>query len=353
MNELLSMASDRRQQVFEQAAARMNLAAVGMEKDFWVCWILDKLFRLSSGQHLTFKGGTSLSKAWQLIERFSEDVDITIHRDALGFDGENAPHAAPTKTQRRKRLDKLRTACEEYIANKLSAELGMAISVDLPDRSTWSLDPDPEDSQSLLFKFPSEFSNQAEYLRPWAKIEMGSRADVEPAEIVTIRPYVAEVFPDIFQKAEIKVRSILPVRTFWEKAMLLHEETFRPEGKSRKAGMARHYYDLYQMIKAGIGDKAAADMVLFEQIADHRENYFEYNWINYDTYQPGRLQIVPLEKQLPYWQTDYSNMQGEMFFGEAPDFEEILEQVQKFQDKFNLLEEQPGNTTQTSDLPSL
>ena len=102
MNNMLGMTNDRRRQVFEQTAARMNLAEIAVEKDFWVCWTLNKLFTLPCGQHLTFKGGTSLSKVWNLIDRFSEDIDITIHKDALGFGGSNAPHTAPSKTQRKK-----------------------------------------------------------------------------------------------------------------------------------------------------------------------------------------------------------------------------------------------------------
>ncbi len=116
MTSLLKITDDRRKQIFEQTAARMNLAEIAVEKDFWVCWTLDKLFQLSFGRHLTFKGGTSLSKVWKLIDRFSEDIDITIHREALGFGGDNAPHAAPTKNQRKKRLDALKAQCEQFIS---------------------------------------------------------------------------------------------------------------------------------------------------------------------------------------------------------------------------------------------
>jgi hypothetical protein len=335
MNTLFGMDANRRRQVFEQTAAKMNLATVAVEKDFWVCWTLDKLFQLPCGQHLTFKGGTSLSKVWKLIERFSEDIDITIHRDALGFGGEDAPHAAPSKSQRKKRLEALKAACEQYIAGTLFTELHASITSDLPEQSTWTLKPDTEDSQTLLFEYPSVFPTQAEYLRRWVKIEMGGRADVEPADDVTIQPYVAEAFPDLLSNANIGVRAILPVRTFWEKAMLLHEESFRPADKQRKTSLARHYYDLYRMILRGVADEAAADLELFYSIANQREMYFQYTWVDYSTYKPGQLRIVPVEEQLIAWQADYRNMQGEMFFGDVPGFEEILEAVRRFQDRFN------------------
>jgi Nucleotidyl transferase AbiEii toxin, Type IV TA system len=335
MNTLLGMDANRRRQVFEQTAAQMDLAAVSVEKDFWVCWTLDKLFRMPCGQFLTFKGGTSLSKAWKLIERFSEDIDITIHRDALGFGGDNAPHVAPSKSQRKKRLDALQAACEQYIAGPLLTELHTAITSDLPEHSVWTLKPDIEDNQTLLFEYPSVFPTQAEYLRRWVQIEMGGRADVDPAANVTIQPYVAEVFPDLLSDANARVRAILPVRTFWEKAMLLHEESFRPADKQRKTSLARHYYDLYRMILAGVADQAVADLELFHRIANQREMYFQYTWVDYSTYIPGQLHIVPVEVQLKVWQADYSNMQAEMFFGEVPGFEEILEAVRQFQDRFN------------------
>lgn len=329
------MTNDRRRQVFEQTAARKNLAEIAVEKDFWVCWTLDILFKLPCGQHLTFKGGTSLSKVWHLIDRFSEDIDITIHRDALGFGGSNAPHTAPSKNQRKKRLDALKSACELYIKDTLLDELDTAITADLPADETWSLTPDPEDSQTLLFQYPSVFPTEAEYLRRCVKIEMGARADVEPADNVVIKSYVAETFPALIPDADVNVRALLPVRTFWEKAMMLHEEGFRPPNKKRKVSLARHYYDLYRMIIAGVADEAAADLELFQNIANQREMYFNYGWVDYTTYTPGQLHIVPGDEQLPDWTADYNNMKDEMFFGDPPDFEKIIKEVRQFQDEFN------------------
>ena len=335
MKHLLSITDERRKLIFTQTGAHLNLAEVAVEKDFWVCWTLAKLFALPPGQHLTFKGGTSLSKAWKLIERFSEDIDITIHRDALGFGGDNAPHAAPSKTQRKKRLDDLKAACERYIAETLFPQLHAAILADLPAEGSWSLQPDPDDSQTLLFAYPSVFPTRAEYLHRSVRIEMGGRADVEPAAEVVIKPYVAEVFPKVLPDAGVVVRALLPVRTFWEKAMLLHEESFRPVGKKRATSLARHYYDLYHMILAGVADAAIADRELFAAIAAQRETYFHYTWVDYTTYQRGRLRLVPEAEQQREWQADYDRMKDEMFFGVVPDFAEIIDQVRRFQDRFN------------------
>jgi hypothetical protein len=315
------------------------LSEVAVEKDYWVCWTLDKLFRLPKwGKHLTFKGGTSLSKGWKLIERFSEDIDIVINRGALGFDGENAPETAPSRKQTKKRLDGLRLACQECVEGAVLPALHAAISGEIPASPAWELinDPGDPDHQTLLFRYPTAFAEGGTYLRRTVKIEMGARSDTEPSVPIEITPYISEVFPDLLPDAKVAVCAVVPKRTFWEKAMLLHEETFRPDDSARrKEYMARHYYDLYRLIEAGVGDEAAADLALFSCIAEHREVFFRHTWVDYATLAPGQLRLLPTEVQLPDWRADYVNMQREMFYGEAPSFNVILEKVRGFQDRFN------------------
>ena len=144
-----------------------------------------------------------------------------------------------------------------------------------------------------------------------------------------------DAFPDLFPQAHFSVRAVSRERTFWEKAMLLHEETFRPPEKKRQARMARHYYDLFRLIDAGVGHKAAGDLELFERIATHRQIYFHYTWVDYDTLCPGRLKLVPSDEQLASWKSDYSVMKDEMFFGKPPEFEDLIQTAREFQDEFN------------------
>lgn len=339
MKEFLEMSDDRRRLVCTQTGAQLNLAEVAIEKDFWVCWTLQKLFLLPEwGDHLIFKGGTSLSKGWKLIERFSEDIDIVINRGALGFDGDNAPENAPSNNQKKKRLDALKVACQDCVGNFIHPALKDALESELPQRLEWTLelDSDDPDGQTLLFVYPTAFPESAAYLRRAVKIEMGARSDTDPSELIEIKPYISEAFPDLLSEPMVGVRAVMPIRTFWEKAMLLHEETFRPpEKKRRKVGMSRHYYDIYRLIRAGIADDAANNLELFKSIAAHRETFFRYAWVDYDTLEPGQLRLLPTNEQLPDWQADYVNMQQEMFFGEVPSFEEILTLVADFQNRFN------------------
>ena len=335
MNEFIALPEARRRLICTEAGAQLGLSEAAIEKDFWVCWTLRKLFDLPEwGAHLTFKGGTSLAKCWNLIERFSEDIDIVIDRDVLGFSGSDAVEQARNKTQTGKRLRALMQACRQHISDGITPALLDVISSELRETGEWRLEPDPEDKdeQTLLLFYPSAFPAPAAYLRRAVKIELNPRADVDPTKSVEIRPYISDVFSSLFREPGTAVRSVMPIRTFWEKAMLLHEENFR---QRHRAGMARHYYDLYRLILAGIGDQAAADKALFRRIVNHRRVFFRYTWFDYSTLKIGRLRLVPADADWPTWQADYENMQGEMFYGEAPAFEDVLAVVGEFQDKLN------------------
>jgi hypothetical protein len=339
MKTFLSMPDERRNLICTQAGARLNLAEVAVEKDFWVCWTLDKLFRLPTwGEQLTFKGGTSLSKGWKLIERFSEDIDIVVNRRTLGFDGDNAPESAPSKKQMRRRVAALAVACQKCVKENIYPALQRAIAADIPASLIWDLvdDPADPDGQTLLFNYPTTYPTGAVYLRRAVKIEMGARSDTEPSAAIKITPYISDAFPKLFPDNKVEVRAVLPKRTFWEKAMLLHEETYRPiDGKRRKEYMARHYYDIYRLIDAGVADEAINDEQLFAQVASHRVVFFRQNWVDYSTLVRGKLRVVPIDDQMTDWRSDYNNMKQEMFFGEAPNFEIVMERVRAFQDTFN------------------
>jgi predicted nucleotidyltransferase component of viral defense system len=338
VNEFLLLPEERRRIVCEEAQGRLGLPPATIEKDFWVCWTLKKLFNLPKwGQHLTFKGGTLLSKGWGLIKRFSEDVDIVINRHALGFGGDMAPDHAPSKKQTRKRLDAMKEASQKCVNKVLLPLLAEVVDQEVPAELTWHLEPDPDDpdEQTLLLTYPTVFSDQMAYLRQVVKIELGARSDTEPTQDVNMHPYLKDAFPNVFPQSHFSVRAISLERAFWEKAMLLHEETFRPPEKKRQARLARHYYDLYCLIDAGVGQKAAGDLDLFKRIAAHRQVYFRYTWVDYGTLRPGFLRLVPSEEQITTWKSDYSAMKDEMFFEKPPEFEDIIQAIKHFQEEFN------------------
>ncbi len=338
MNAFLQIPEARRLLAFQQVDAEMGLQAVSVEKDFWVCWTLRELFRLPGiGEHLTFKGGTSLSKAWKLIERFSEDFDLVIGKEVLGFGGDAAPDKALSNKQRKLRLEGLMESSRRWAQGTIQPAFAARIA-ELLGSTGWKLEVDPEmaDGQCLLFHYPSIFPpGSAGYVRPVVKIELGARSDDWPHETKTIQPYVIERFPVLDSNASFPVQVLSAERTFWEKACLLHEETFRPADKPRKLRMARHYYDLWCLLRAGVGKKAMADRLLFSRVAEHREIFFRYAWVDYSTHKPGTFRLSPPAEHVPQWRADYREMLGPMFFGETPTFEQLMEAAAKFQRAFN------------------
>jgi len=245
MQKFLRLSKEDRQLAIEQTAARKGWVPSSVEKDFWVCWTLEQLFTLPElTGHLTFKGGTSLSKAWGLIDRFSEDIDLTIGRNALGFGGENSPERAPSTKQQAKRLKALRAACGALVRDTLLSTLSSRFVAELgADGWQLVLDLDDPDAQTLLFFYPTCFGvTQARYVRPIVRIEFGARSDPWPVYERAVRPVIAEIFPQVFTQPETIVHALAPARTFWEKAMLLHEETYRPADKPRSRGAARTEY---------------------------------------------------------------------------------------------------------------
>lgn len=338
MDDFLQLTETRRLFAFQQVDESMGLQAVSVEKDFWVCWTLRELFLLPGiGSHLTFKGGTSLSKAWKLISRFSEDIDIIVDKEVLGFGGKEAPDQAPSNSQRKVRLEKLMGSGKTWVQSTLQPAFKSRIDEALGAHG-WKLevDPDMPDGQCLLFYYPSVFPpNRAGYVRPVVKIELGARSDDWPNEEKRIQPYVIECFPALDPHPGFTIRVLAAERTFWEKACLLHEETFRPANKPRKLRMARHYYDLWSLLRAGVGHRALSQMDLFHRVAEHRELFFRFSWVDYSSHKPGTFRLIPPEDHLVQWRTDYQEMLGPMFFGDTPTFEEIINEVSKFEKTFN------------------
>jgi predicted nucleotidyltransferase component of viral defense system len=337
MDDFLHLSADDQRSAYEQAAAQTGLPAVSVEKDFWVCWTLRELFALPGiGLHLTFKGGTSLSKAWGLIERFSEDIDLVIDRDFLGYGGEHSPENAPSRKKQLQWLKELKAASQRRIRESVQPELSMRIAAKLPPGIAWRLEADAADpdAQTLLFDYPT-VHGEAGYVAPRVKIEFGARSDTDPAETPEIGPYLATAFPELMAPHRFSVRVVAARRTFWEKAMLLHEESYRPGDKRRADRLSRHYYDLFNLIRRGVADAAMADKGLFERVATHREVFFRHSWMDYRTLQRGSLRLQPQPDAHEAWERDYAAMRDTMFFGEAPAFDDILAVVGDFERRFN------------------
>ncbi len=332
-----SRPEDRRAGFIQTAAAR-QMTPVIVEKDFWVCWTLKELFRLPTiGEHLIFKGGTSLSKVFKIIERFSEDIDVSIDRGFLGFGGTNEPEAGASNKEKQRRIEALRTACQQKIAKELLPALEAAIKAKVRQDEKWSLrsDADDPDQQTLLFDYPTSFAPDATgYVRRMVKIEMGARADHWPSETKTITPYVAEQFPQGFKAASCAVKVLSAERTFWEKATILHAEFHRPAEKAMPERFSRHYCDFHEMIRKGVAKSAVAKLDLLARVADHKSLFFRTSWARYGEATKGSLRIAPPEHRVKALRDDYVKMQ-QMFFGEPPAFDDIVALLHQWESGFN------------------
>src|SRR5229473_1781042 len=326
-----------RQPYFEETAARQNSTTTAVEKDFWICWTLRHLFTLEAIPELRFKGGTSLSKVFGLIERFSEDIDISINRAALGFSGERDlanPHLSGTK---RKALDEeLRAAITAEVKSKILPKLHHRFQVIL-GKHGWELAPSKGENEemTLLFHYPNAFEYNS-YLRPQIKIEFG-RGDQRPSEKSTVTPFVTEMFPDIFREKSAAVVVLDCERTFWEKVTLLHAENHRPDPTKLKARMARHWSDVAVMSTAKRFKDEKLSLDLLAQVIRFKKIYFAANWAHYDTAVPGTLRIVPNESLQAILRKDYQQME-EMFPSKPLTFDEILTKLEALQQRINTLE---------------
>jgi predicted nucleotidyltransferase component of viral defense system len=318
-----------------EAGRRLSLLPGSIEKDFWVCWTLRELFALPGiGAHLTFKGGTSLSKCHGLIKRFSEDIDLVI--DRTSFDIKPPDEAGIGSNERERRLESLKAASRHYIHAVLKPAVERFLQAKLPAGRAWSLiDQDsPDGSIELLFTYPTALGARAG-LNPVVKIEPGARSDIEPNSSPEIQPYLAEVFPDVLGPSRFAVRTVAPERTFWEKAMLLHEANYGSKPPMPKPALARHYYDLFCLINSGIGKRAMENKPLFDAVHAHRLVFFRKAREIQDARKHGSFRLMPADTHRETWRVNYEQMREPYFFTDPPTFDEILKVVGEFEKQFN------------------
>ena len=331
MDGIARWAPAERAELFQETAARRGLAPTIVEKDFWVCWTLRRLFaRPERRPAMLFKGGTSLSKVYRAIDRFSEDIDLSLDRQDLD------PEHAPTGKARRKLLDALKVACTTCIADVLLPETRAEFAAILgPPGDGWTLERDPDEDQTLLFRYPASVSGSAAaYVRPVVRLEFGARSDFWPAREAEVRPYAAEEFPDVFTDATACVRVLEAKRTFWEKATILHAECHREDHSRGAPRCSRHYYDLARLAESAVRAEALGDLALLAEVAHHKELFFPAAWARYADARPGSLRLVPGDALRRHLEADYRLM-AEMFFRDPPPFADVVATLAELEREIN------------------
>ena len=344
MDKFAKLPASERAAVIGETSANRGVAPIIIEKDFWVCWTLKRLFSLPKDDAgtLVFKGGTSLSKAYAAIRRFSEDIDLSFDRADLGYVGDRDPENAElTKKQSTRLIDELMADVTGHVGGKLLTALHEAIAAQLGEatKSGWSLAIDEQDPQTINFHYPPALSTAdyrgISYITPRVKLELGARGDPWPTEDKPIRPYAAEDFPDFFEEPETVVTVLSAGRTFWEKVTALHAEAHRPEASATPQYFSRHYYDVAMLTDTGEGKAAATDVTLLAQVVRHKGIYFRSGWASYDTAQPGTLRLMPVEHRLKDLRADYQDMQSMMFDEKPLTFDDILARVAALEKTLN------------------
>ncbi len=302
MQDLLTLPKSDLEDIFTQTAIRKGIGdPMIIEKDFWVVRLLDFLFSDSEFfPHHVFKGGTSLSKCFGLIKRFSEDCDITVSKASLGFDEPIEEIEALGSKKRKRYFDALTSAANEHVL-KITQFLSDKIGSVLGDDS-WHMHIDPHDTQKIIFEYPrvltSSLYPEDSYIKPKILLEFGARGEVHPSIKTKITTYVENEYSDIFSKNEIVVHALSPVRTFWEKITLLHMLSNQSDEKPLQTQMALHYYDVYQLTKSDVLQQAVDDIALLKSVALHKSVYFKSKQAAYETAVPGSLRLIPNDDRL-------------------------------------------------------
>ena len=324
--------AEDREALFRNTADKMGINEAIIEKDFWVCWMLDYLFHDCPWKNtLTFKGGTSLSKAYGLIDRFSEDIDLILDWCILDYD-KDEPWKDRTKNQQDHFNKEANHRAEEFlkdiflpqITNDLSEELG--ISVDMGILA--------DDKQTITFRYPHGFSDAS--ILQEIRLEIGPLAACTPSGWETIQPYSAEKYPNLFGQKSTDVLTVHPERTFWEKILILHSVANLPEGKPVPLRYSRHYYDVVKMGDSEVKTKAFTDLDLLEMVTKFKMKFYPLSWANYEQVFAGEIRLLPSDVHMAALKSDYSRMQS-MMYGDVLDFEEILEKLGALQEEIQQL----------------
>lgn len=327
----LALPREDQADILNALAPRLGRAPEVLEKDVWVCWVLEQLFTMPERGELVFKGGTSLSKAYRAIERFSEDVDVTL--DYRGHDTKFDPFAkTATRTQQKGFGEELKARVAEFVADEVAPRLRDALHAVVGGEGRVEADPDGE---TLRLFYPRAIAGAGGYQLDHVLIEFGGRNVTDPSEEVIITPDIAEHVPELaFPTATVRVLS--PRRTFWEKATLIHVECNRGRLRAGAERLSRHWYDVVRLAATEHGAAALADREVLADVVKHKKVFYNAGYARYDECLEGRLRLVPDEEDLVGLEADYKAMVASgMFYGEPVPFSAILEAVRSLEAQIN------------------
>lgn len=325
----LTLSKERRIEILNQATEITGLPSEAIEKDWWVTLALNASFSLPYSKNIVFKGGTSLSKGWNLIERFSEDIDLAIDRKFFGFDGDIS------KTQ----IKNLRKQSCEFISTTFLDDLTKILTewkaIDDCKLIAQPVKDSDKDPQVIEIHYNSVIDT-SEYLPQRVLIEVSSRSLMEPIEERKINSILSESFPQqSFVSVPFAIPTVLPQRTFLEKIFLLHEEFSQEIKKIRIDRLSRHLYDLEKLMDTEYGIEALKNTDLYNNIVAHREKFNPLRGLDYANHNPNNIYIIPPETVMKDYEKDYEAMTSFMIYGDSLKFDHLIKRILELQTRIN------------------
>jgi hypothetical protein len=330
--EFLRLPAEERRLYIEQVAVRKNVLPVIIEKDFWVSWMLAVLFSSRFANALVFKGGTSLSKVFGVIDRFSEDIDLSLSPDFLGL-----KQGGTSRNQANKWMKAAEAACGAAVQDTIAPELEGAVAEVLGEKAGgWFefLIDSGTNSPVILFHYPTSQPTGFDYLKRSVKLEFGSLTDQRPANRYPVRPWMAEVLESTFSDWRCEVVTLELERTFWEKATILHAEFHRPSGKPIPERFSRHYADTAALARHPASTDAIENNELRDRVVEWKGTFFGSGWARYDLARPGTFRLLPTDERLPELKRDYQAMR-DMYLSEPPGFDDVLSTLDELERRLN------------------
>ena len=326
MNKFYLKSKDDLRVLITNTARKKNISEAVVEKDYWVTYFLDYLFNENKWkEYFTFKGGTSLSKCFGIIQRFSEDIDLILDWRVLGYD-KLEPWLIRSNTKQDKFNKEINEKTERFLKEDFLTELIKDFS-----QGDFEFEIDSLDSQTILFSYPKIFDSN--YLSQTIRLEIGSLAAWTPATNISIIPIIGDAYANIF-KEKTNIRTVSVERTFWEKATILHHEANRPESSKMPHRYARHYYDMYKIANSKYKDKAIKDKELLRKVTEFKMKFYPRKWAKYEDAMDSKLRLVPDKFRFLELENDYKAM-SEMIYGEYPSFEEIIKILKELESEIN------------------
>lgn len=317
--------------IFEQVSELTGLPPFAVEKDWWVVKALELIFGMEIKDHLLFKGGTSLNKAWSLISRFSEDIDLALDRNFFCFPGELP----------KKEITRMRIRFNEYINSVFFPDLVTTFRdngfVDVNFNLVKPVDSD-QDPRVIEISYPN-LTESTGYIQQKIQLEIGCRSLREPFSLQSISSFVDASFPEsAYAASPVAIPTVNPERTLLEKIFLLHEEFQRPVEKIRVDRMSRHLYDIYVLVGTPFALEALSNKELYAEIVHHRQKYTRLGGVNYKLHNPKNINPLPPSGTNELWKQDFLRMKEQMIYGDSPTYEEMVDAIRIFLLKLNALD---------------